>query len=138
MGTLEKLTCQCCGAALPIPKYGDRGLECSYCGATYLIKKDPNSYNYITVLQQAGWYQKIGAKIAIDEESVRYYPPAMLKKEYVKQLSSKIAEALIPYLNFEEDMDIINMRRNIFASLKIIKDDNYGNINNFELRRFGH
>ena len=62
----------------------------------------------------------------------------MLKKEYVKQLSSKIAEALIPYLNFEEDMDIINMRRNIFASLKIIKDDNYGNINNFELRRFGH
>jgi len=62
----------------------------------------------------------------------------MLKKEYVKQLSSTLAEALIPYLNFEEDMDIINMRRNIFASLKIIKDDNYGNINNFELRQFGH
>lgn len=62
----------------------------------------------------------------------------MLKKEYVKQLSSKIAEALIPYLKFEEDIDIINMRRNIFASLKIIKDDNYGNISNFELRQLGH
>ena len=62
----------------------------------------------------------------------------MLKKEYVRQLSSKIAEALIPYLKFEEDIDIINMRRNIFASLKIIKDDNYGNISNFELRQLGH
>ena len=116
---MKKLSCECCGAALPIPERYQRYIKCSYCNATYEIEnyETPQQDNTVFlqsphyILIEPGYIQRLCATTVIDEEKLRYYPPEVIEKYIRNQLAEQIMEYLIPNLKIEESYDIKDFAR---------------------------
>lgn len=113
---MKKCNCECCGAPLPIPKTFDKYIKCSYCGATYEIEnnkqvQDISLSELKYILVEPGYLQKYAAKIIVDEEQIRYYPPEIMEKYIREQLANKLVDFLMDKINIKESYDIKNFAR---------------------------
>ena len=113
---MKNFNCECCGAGLPIPKKFDKYIKCSYCGATYRLEpeeqiSDGFSPSVGYVLIEPGYLQKYAAKIVVDEEKMRYYPPEVMEKYIKDQLANKLVDFLIDKIDIKESYDIKNFAR---------------------------
>ena len=116
---MKKLSCECCGAALPIPDRYQRYVKCAYCGATYEVehwevRPDKNCISIPDVhyiLVEPGHIQKLSAQVCLDEYQVRAYPPELIEREVRHRLAEEIMEYLEKELKIYEDIDIFKMGR---------------------------
>lgn len=127
---MKKLSCECCGAALPVPDRYQRYVKCPYCDATYEVEhwesrpaKQPLDYTPIPevryILVEPGHIKKYGASISINEEAIRHYPPEILEKYVKDQLAQQIADFIKNELTIYEDYDIKNFERRYMAYIRL-------------------
>ena len=120
---MKRLSCECCGAALPIPDRYQKYIKCSFCDATYKLDKDEqivtDEYhlthdiipNFKCILVEPGHIQKLVANVSIEEEKLRYYPKEVLEKYVREELAERLMQYLIPKLEIKENYDIKDFAR---------------------------
>lgn len=121
---MKNFKCECCGAGLPIPKRFDKYIKCSYCDATYRLEpeeqiSDGFSPSVGYVLIEPGYLQRYAAKIAVDEEQMRYYPPEVMQKYVKDQLAKQIVDFLIDKIDIKENYDIKNFARAYQTTIRL-------------------
>lgn len=115
---MKKIMCDCCGAALPIPNKYQRYIKCEYCDATYELDNQQILLPQY-VLIEPGYIKKYAAKIIVDEEKIKYYPPKVIKHYVKEQIAHQLTEFLMNEIKIQEEYDVMNFERKYHTIIRL-------------------
>ena len=113
---LEELKCSNCGAAL-----NPNTLKCEYCGSQYAKKEEQGLIHYIQTCPAQ--VATLGAVVGIPDEVMRYGSADQASEYAVKELTHKLAEALMPYTKIETMRDPYTMSQMIRGTIRVVEPD---------------
>lgn len=114
---LCQLRCENCNGAL-YPKT----LTCPYCGAQYERASDlMGSIHYIQTCPAKT--STLGYVMSVDEFDMERIPQEALAEHCMREMTYKLAEALVPYIKIETERDILTRRQIIRGSVRVIDPD---------------
>ena len=119
---MKILKCECCGAALPIPKY-DKYIKCEYCGATYEKEQKTTFLDDVSPftirLIEPGYIHTFAAEISIPDEQFRYKSKEQMMPYIRHELANKIARYIEEEMTVLEGWDIEHFATKFQAKIKI-------------------
>ena len=114
---MQKLVCECCGGAI-----NPNSLVCEYCGTRY---KEDRSFNgeirYIQTCPTS--IVPLGYRMEVTEDVMSHIPPDKLAEYSMREMTRKLAEALVPYVKIETERDIYTQRQIIRGTVRVVEPD---------------
>lgn len=119
---MEKLKCECCGGTLNKTFDANDIYVCEYCGTKYKIESRNNSFIPIKIETFHNPVQTLSCKTIISDDAVKYLGNEKCSEITMREITSKLAESLAPFLQLNTEYDPCCMQHVITARVRLVEE----------------